>query len=112
MDVQISCRNVEADEKVKQHAMKRAQGLLKYYDRIQEVRVILKSDGDGKGCEMVVGITHGHDLVAEGAEQGLHAAIDVAAAKLERQLRKHKERIRPFREPGHAIQYDEEAEAE
>jgi putative sigma-54 modulation protein len=79
---------------MKAYAHSKAERLLKYYDRIQAIRVILDQGGEGFGCEMIVALEHTHDLVARTAAPDLNAAIDQTVDRLERQLVEHKDRTR------------------
>ncbi|HUS45440.1 MAG TPA: ribosome-associated translation inhibitor RaiA [Phycisphaerae bacterium] len=94
MRIEISSRHKPVTADTRAYAGKRAQRLLKYYNRIQSIRVVLDSDGDHPVCEMIAELEHMHDLVGRALGEETCAAIDQAADRLERQLVKHKDRTR------------------
>ena len=67
---------VEHMKDTKQYTRGKAERLVKYYDRIQKIEVILSADGNEKMCEIIVDVAHSHNLVAEATGRDLHAAID------------------------------------
>lgn len=94
MQIEISVRHTSIAEDVKAYAEKKAQRLVKYYNKIRAIRVVLDKSGAGFHCEMIVALEHMHDLVAHTTAEELHAAIDETVDRLERQLVQHKDRTR------------------
>jgi len=94
LQIDVVCRHASVTEDIKAYAEKKAQRLLKYYDRIQAIRVLLDTGGAGYACEMIVDLEHRHDLVARTEGLDLRAAIDQTVDRLERQLVHHKDRVR------------------
>jgi len=79
---------------MKQRAEQKAQRLLKYYDKIQSIRIVLDKNGGAYSCEMIADLERAHDLVAETTGRNLQAVIDEAHDRLRRQVREHKQRTR------------------
>lgn len=94
MQIEVTIRHESVAGDVREYAEKKAQRLLKYYDRTQAIRVILDHGGGGFTCEMLVDLEHMHDLVAHTAAPTVNEAIDLAVDRLERQLIEHKDRTR------------------
>jgi putative sigma-54 modulation protein len=94
LQIEVTCRHGTADADLKAYAELKAQRLVKYYDKIQSIRVLLDASGAGYGCEMLVTVEHMHELVAHTEGPDLHAAIDATVDRLERQLTEHKDRTR------------------
>ena len=94
MQIEVTCRHGSVAADLKEYADKKAQRLLKYYDKIQAIRVLLDSGAAGFGCEMIVDLEHTHDLVGHTEGPDLRAAIDQTVDRLERQLVQHKDRTR------------------
>jgi len=92
--IEVTVRHASIAEDLKAYAEKKASRLLKYYDKIQEIRVLLDSTKAGFDCEMIVILEHMHELVGRTTADDLHAAIDQTVDRLERQLTEHKERTR------------------
>lgn len=94
MQIEVTVRNESIADDMRDRADEKARHLLKYYDKIQSIRVVLNKGGDGFSCEMIADLEHAHDLVAHTAGHNLRAVIDQTAERLERQLLEHKDRTR------------------
>jgi len=94
LQIEISARHLSVTPDIKDYARKKAQRLLKYYDRIQSIRVVLDQEGGNPSCEMLVDLEHTHNLVGRATDEDVRAAIDSAVDRLERQLVEHKDRTR------------------
>ena len=94
MQIEVTARHVSVSEELKAYAEKKAQRLLKYYNKMQLIRVLLDANGSGFRCEMIVEIERGHDLVGATTAPALREAIDQTTDHVERQLVEHKDRTR------------------
>jgi putative sigma-54 modulation protein len=84
---------------LKSFAEQKANKLLKYYDRIQEIEVIMDAAKDTTRVEMIVNAEHKLMFIAHHEEADAYAAIDQCIDKLERQLTDHKEKVRNRKHP-------------
>jgi len=94
MQVKITGRHVSVTEEMKAYAREKTEKLVRFFDRIQEVRVVLDMEGERYTAEAIADVELADDLVARETGQDIYAAIDTVSDKLERQLRKHKERLK------------------
>lgn len=94
MQVKIALKDDSIGEDMKQRAEEKARRLLKYYDKIQSIRIVLDKHGEGYSCEMIADLERRRDLVAETTGRNLQAVIDEAHERLQRQVREHKQRTR------------------
>lgn len=94
MKVQIIGRHINVTEALKDYTNEKAGKLIKFYDRIHDVKVIMGVDGDRHTVEMSAGANRGVTLVAQVAHEDLYAAIGLVVDKMERQLRRYKEKLR------------------
>jgi putative sigma-54 modulation protein len=90
---------MEVTEALKQYAEQKAAKLSKYYDRIQEIEVILDASKDANSVEMIVNAEHNAMFIAHHGTGDAYACIDGCVDKLERQLTDHKERFRNRKHP-------------
>jgi len=97
LSIQISGRRIEITDPVRAYVQERGAKLFRFLDRIQKVQFILSSDGDGYSAEVLVSAPKGGQLVAESTEEGLLAAIDKVTDKIERQLRRYKQKLKDHR---------------
>ena len=94
MIVTISGRHMDVTEALKNYAESKVGKLSKYYDRIQEIEVIMDASKDGTRVEVIVNAEHNALFVAHHDSGDAYACIDGCVDKLERQLTDHKERLR------------------
>ena len=100
MTITITGRHLEITPAIRQHAEEKAGKLLKYYDRIKEVEVVLDGGEAGsKRVEIIVSAEHRNMFLGTETGDDLYACIDQAAHKLERQITEHKDRLRNRKHP-------------
>ena len=99
MLVTVSSRHMDVTEPLKNYAEQKAGKLIKYYDRIQEVEVILDNGKDTKRVEMIVNAEHKNTFIAHHDDGDAYACIDECVHKLERQLSEHKKKFRNRKHP-------------
>lgn len=96
MRVNITGRHIDINDYIKQHIQKKLAKLEKYFENIQEVHVILTAQKHRESAEIIC--TASKKAVSSFAESNdIFASIDSAIEKLERQLRKIKEKIKEKR---------------
>ncbi len=97
MDIRVSGRSVEVGDAFKAHAQDRLQGIAdKYFSRAVSAQVTLGHEAHGYGfhvdCTMHVG--QGVVLKAEARGSDAHGALEGAADRIEKQLRRYKRRLK------------------
>jgi putative sigma-54 modulation protein len=97
--VTVASRHMEVTPALKTFAEQKANKLLKYYDRIQEIEVILDAGKDRTTVEMIVNAEHKNMFIAHHGDGDAYACIDGCVDKLERQLTDHKDKIRNRKHP-------------
>jgi putative sigma-54 modulation protein len=91
----ITGKHIEITEALKAHAEEKSEKLPRYYDSINHIEVIIEgNDGGGPSVEIIAHAEHSNDFVVKEAGEDMYACIDVAMHKLERQLRRKKEKQR------------------
>ncbi len=94
MQVFVTGRHVDLSENLKSYAEEKAGRLPRFYDRVQSVEVIIEREADLASVEMIVNAVGSPAFVAKEVGPDAFACIDLLADKLERQLKKHKEKFR------------------
>ncbi len=100
MRISVTGRHVDVPGPMKEYAEDKAAKLQKYYDRIEQVEVIVGEDSGRHSVEMIVRTAHAETFVAQERGNDLFASVDLVVNRLERQLTKHKEK---YRNRKHAI---------
>ena len=98
MQVKISARHGHLHEDTQRLIQEKASRLLHFFDRLTiiEVTVDMQSKEE-KVVEVLASAEHKHDFVASERHAELLAAVDLAVEKMERQLRRYKEKIQDHR---------------
>ena len=100
MRLNVRTRNGVVPERLKEHAEKKIAKLTKYFDGIQTVELL---NGSERGLHTVEINLEGDGLFLRSEERAsdLYAAVDTAVDKMERQIKRFRERVkRSRRHPG------------
>jgi putative sigma-54 modulation protein len=96
MQITISGHHLEVTDALKDYVNNKLERLNNHHDRITTTHVILSVDKLEQKAEATVHVS-GKDLFADATSEDLYAAIDLLTDKLDRQLIKHKEKMRSHR---------------
>ena len=99
MQTSVTGRHMDLTPELRSYAETKAGKLTRFYDRIQTVDVILDGEGNGFEAEMIVKAERKHVFVAKEISEDMYAAVDLVVDKVERQLRRHKEKLRNRKHP-------------
>ncbi|MBI5478378.1 MAG: ribosome-associated translation inhibitor RaiA [Deltaproteobacteria bacterium] len=95
MRVSVTFRHMEATEPIKEYAQDKIERIKKYFPDPITAHVVLSTE---RGYQHVadVNITLHNGLTLQGKEitEDMYSSIDLVMAKIERQVRKYKDRIR------------------
>jgi putative sigma-54 modulation protein len=94
MEFKISGRHIEITEPIHDYAEKKMSRVHKYFDRVQEVQVVVDKHDRNFDVEVIVDVEHHEPFIARHQEEDLYACLDQALDKMERQLTDHKEKLR------------------
>jgi putative sigma-54 modulation protein len=104
MQVNITFRHLEPTEALKSHVKARVEHVQRYIDRPSEAHAVLHVENLDHHAEITV--KAGRFLLRGTAKsQDMYASIDAAADKIERQLKKHKEKLHGHKTNGHAADW-------
>ena len=91
----ITGKHIEITDAIKAHAQEKTEKLPRYYNSINQIEVIIEGSEGGKpSVEIIARGEHSNVFVARGTGEDTYACIDSAVHKLERQLRRKKEKQR------------------
>jgi putative sigma-54 modulation protein len=96
MQINVSGKHLEITDPIREHAIERANRLPKFYDRIQEINIIIdKADNhQHEEVEVIVEVEKSDPFITKKSGPDLYVLIDDVFGKTERQLRDHKEKLR------------------
>lgn len=96
MKISVTFRNVEGEDWQRDYVEERLGKLKKYIDNPVDARVILSVEKFRNAAEISL-MADGVNIYSTEEDKDMHLAIDKAIEKIERQLKKHKEKIRVFK---------------
>ncbi|MFA5479257.1 MAG: ribosome-associated translation inhibitor RaiA [Candidatus Muiribacteriota bacterium] len=98
MQIIISGQNFNLTDSLKQHTEEKLSKLKKYFEQINETDVVFHvEDSKEKEKKHSVEVTiwaNGTTLHAEESAQDLYSSVDLVVDKLERQIKKYKEKLK------------------
>lgn len=96
MKISVTFRNAEGENWQKEYVEERLEKLKKYIDNPVDARVILSVEKFRNTAEINL-MANGLNINGKEEEKDMHLAIDNAIEKIERQLKKRKEKVRGFK---------------
>ena len=95
IQLDVTFRNIDSSEPLKDYAREKVERVTKYIDRPMEAHVVLFAERHEMHADIVIHV-HQADLVLRGKakEPDMYASIDGAVDKIERQLRRYKEKLK------------------
>ncbi len=82
---------------VKTYACEKAEKLARFFDGVNHIQIVLDRVHDKHSTEMIVSASHNLRFVGHAADSSVLVAIDHAVDKLEKQVKKAKERLKDHR---------------
>ncbi|MCH7679523.1 ribosome-associated translation inhibitor RaiA [candidate division KSB1 bacterium] len=93
MRVNITARHYKAPDKLKEYAEKEVRKLSKYFDGIIECEIVLDYEKTIQVVEIAMKVQK-QKLFAREKSKDIYKGIDNAVDKIERQLKKYKEKLK------------------
>lgn len=112
MDIRISGHQLDTGAALQEHAADRLNAIVeKYFSRALSAQVTFgKAPAGAFACDIVLHVMHGLIMKAHGEAQGAHLALDSAAEKIDKQLRRYKRRLKDRHEQSaHSVREEEAA---
>ncbi len=100
MQISVIGRHVEITPEIRSYAEEKGAKLPRFYDRVSSIEFVLDLESDRLTAEVIVKADGIHEFVAKETGSDPAALIDLIVEKVERQLKKHKEKARNHRHPG------------
>ena len=94
MQISVSGRRLHLCRDLQDYARSKASKLSQFFDKIRKIDVIVSKEGLNYAVEVIVKLDGHESLVGCDSGPDVKACIDVILDKLERQVTRHKEKIR------------------
>jgi putative sigma-54 modulation protein len=92
MQIDLTGHHIELTDPLRNYVSEKFERLERHFDHVTDVHVILSVEKLRHKAEATIHISGGK-LFADSTEADMYAAIDGLADKLDRQIKKHKEKI-------------------
>jgi len=111
MDIRISGHQVDTGAALQEHASERLGAVVdKYFDKALSAHVTFgKAPGGTFTCDIVAHVMQGLILKAQGSAGDAHVALDEAAGRIDKQLRRYKRRLTDHHDAAQHARAEEEA---
>lgn len=108
MSLRVSGKNINIGEALRTHVTQRLeQAAAKYFDGGVSGHVTIAPEGSGYRADCALHLTSGIVLQTDGRGQEPYATFDQAADRLEKRLRRYKERLKSHHGAAHAQETQE-----
>ncbi len=94
MQTTISSKHVEITQPIAQYAEKKVAKLKRFFDRIQQIDVVIAKARNGYTVEIITDVEHHKPFVARAEDLDMYACIDLGVDRASRQLKDHKGKVR------------------
>jgi len=92
MQINLTGNHVDLTEPLRDYVNAKMERLERHFDIVQDIHVVLTVEKLRHQAEATLHVAGGN-LFADSVQEDMYAAIDALADKLDRQLRKHKEKM-------------------
>ncbi|MEM5794943.1 MAG: ribosome-associated translation inhibitor RaiA [Bacillota bacterium] len=96
MNINVRGKNIEITPALREHVEKRLRRVTRFFEDLREVYVILKVEKGRHIVEVTIPL-NGITLRGEESSPDMYASVDMVVDKLEKQLSKHKEKLKKYR---------------
>jgi putative sigma-54 modulation protein len=94
VEVKISSKHMELSEAIEDYAAKKIDKFGRFFDRIQQVEMVIDKAKNGYALEIITDVAHHEPFIATGEHEDLYACIDLGIDRSIRQLKDHKSKLR------------------
>lgn len=95
MQVAVTFRHMEATEALKDYAQDKVDRVRKYFPDPIKAHVVLECDrGFNHSADVMITLHNGLVIKGEETTEDMYSSIDLVMAKIERQIRRYKEKIK------------------
>ena len=96
MQLNLTGHHVDITDALRGYVTEKLERIERHFDHVTNVHVILSVEKLRNKAEATVHV-NGADLYADCTDEDMYAAIDALADKLDRQIKKHKEKMTDHR---------------
>lgn len=103
MQLNVTGHHVEITSALRSYVSSKMERLERHFDHVSNLHVVLSVEKLRQKAEATVHVS-GNNLFADAEDADMYAAIDALVDKLDRQIKKHKEKLKDHHKPAHKHQ--------
>lgn len=92
MQITLSGYHVEVTPALRAYVTGKLERIERHFDHVTDIKVVLSVEKQRQKAEATLNLS-GASLYADAVETDMYAAIDALADKLDRQIKRHKEKL-------------------
>lgn len=93
MEISVTFRHLEPNDALRDYAREKISRIEKYGSTITEVHAVLSVEKRRHIAEVIVNVNKAQITATEEAEENMYSSIDLVMDKIDRQLKKHKDKL-------------------
>lgn len=93
MQINLTGHHVEITDSLREYVNEKIGRLERHFEKVSNTHVILSVENVRHKAEATVNMS-GNNIFAEATEDDMYASIDALVDKLDRQVKKHKEKLK------------------
>jgi putative sigma-54 modulation protein len=94
MQINVSSKHMTITPSIESYAIKKVDKLQRFFDRIQQIDVVIDKAKNGYTTEIITNVEHHEPFIARSDHDDLYACLDLGVNRAARQLKDHKSRLR------------------
>ena len=92
MQINLTGHHMDITPALRSYVKEKFERLERHFDNMTNIHVILKVEKERQKAEATIHVTQGN-IFADSEHEDMYAAIDTLVDKLDRQVKKHKEKL-------------------
>ncbi|MFG0330437.1 MAG: ribosome hibernation-promoting factor, HPF/YfiA family [Phycisphaerales bacterium] len=100
MLINISGKHIDLTPTMEEYCEKKADRLTRFFDRIQEIDVVVDKPDREFEVELILHVEHHDPFVGSARGEDFYGCVDGAIEKVSRQVAEHKDKLRNRKHPG------------
>lgn len=94
MQIEVSGQNVEVTQAMRAYVSEKMERVQRHFDNLISAHVVLRLERVDHFAEATISVGgRTHDIHADAQAEDMYAAIDLLIDKVDRQVRRHKEKV-------------------
>lgn len=93
MEILVTFRHLEPNDALKEYSLEKVSRIEKYVSTVTEVHVILSMEKRTFVAEVIIKVNRAKITAKESCDDNMYASIDLVMDKIERQIKKYKDKI-------------------